>query len=313
MEQFEQYAFVLNLFGYDGPLPVRIADDVELNRSTPSQATAISEFLASYGRTSWLGPNLYDFEPIMPGLTGGIFFTPVPPTQRRFWVLNFSGDDMPIWRLATAAQLTRSELEIGATFNPRQGNAIKQLEPARVFHFWEQHRQPIIQPLVPDELRDAAFYRDAMENLAKVDGEAEQTVTRVYSDFARLSFGPKSGELVLLGHFALIEALITHDPRGSGDSLNHQLSTKMPLLMRRFSLPLQPTDYFTIADARKVWKKLYGIRSTIAHGGLVDIRPGALKELRDIETIFKFVRVALKQLLIYAIEDPQFVFDLKAC
>jgi hypothetical protein len=311
--RFDQYAFVLNLYKYEGSLPIAISDTVELDFSTLDQSQRIQELLGYYGHTPRSGSWLYTVEPVDEVPIGSHFFTPIPPDRVKFWVLNFSGDAMPIWRLSSATQLTNAQLEIAATFNPAQGNSINQLEPARLFHFWEQHRQPVSQPLNAGDLHSAVAYRDTMESLAASNEEAAQAIVRVYSDFVRLSMGPRSGELVLLGHFGLIEALITHNPNEFGDSLNHQLSTKMPLLMRRFGVPLQLSEYFSITDPNRAWKKLYSIRSKIAHGEGVDIRPGALKELRDIDTVFKFVREALKRLLIYAIDDPEFIFDLKKC
>lgn len=315
MEGSDQYAFVLNLFACNDALPFPIGHDLALDRSTPAQARRISEFLTGYGSGARMsgGPWLYEVEPIKSNSVGSHFFSPIAPEQRKFWVLNFLGDDLRIWRFANATQLTNAELEIGATFDPCRGDSIKQLQPARVFHFWEQHPRPIVQPLDAADLRDARSYQEKIEALAAIQEKAEQAVVRVYNDFVRISLGPRSGELVLLGHFALIEALITHEPSKSGDSLSHQLSTKMPLIMRRFELPLQLDSYFSIGDPNRLWKKLYGIRSRIAHGERVDARPGFLGDLRDLDTIFKFVRDALKRLIIYAMHEPQLIFDLKAC
>lgn len=142
---------------------------------------------------------------------------------------------------------------------------------------------------------------------------AKQSAVRVFENFVSLSAGPRHGELPLLGHFALIEALITHDPHQSGDSLNHQLSTKMPLLMRRFEPPLIMADYFDIADEKKTWKLLYRLRSKVAHGEFGAFARGTQSPLRNIDTVFKFVRSSLKRLLILSLKEPQFVFDLKAC
>src|SRR2546423_1795172 len=166
MTGFDQYAFVLNLYKYEGPLPIAISDTVELDHSTVDQSQRIQKLLGYYGHTSRTGQWLYTVEPIDETRVGGHFFTPIPLDRVKFWVLNFSGDDMPIWRLSSAAQLTNAQLEIGATFNPAQGDSIKQLEPARLFHFWGNYRQPVTQPLNIADLHTAAVYRDKMESLA---------------------------------------------------------------------------------------------------------------------------------------------------
>lgn len=313
---FDSYAFVLNLYKYMEPLPLQIANNIAFDRATAAQAERIRELLGQYGNSIHTGQWLYSVEPLEEPLKGTHFFVPIAPNQTKFWVLNFFGDPIAIWRFSTAAQLTDAELDIAATFHPKQGNGIQQLEPTRIFHFWQQHFNPVLQPLNSVDLLNALRYRDKMEDLASKGGsttEAVDTVVRVYSDFAQLSFGPRSGHLVLLGHFALIEALITHDPHKLGDSLNHQLSNKMPLLMRRFDVPLNPSSYFAIDDPKILWKRLYEVRSIIAHGGRLNFKKDRLRELGDIDSVHRFIRTALKRLIVHAMYEPQFVFDLKAC
>lgn len=61
---FDQYAFVLNLYRYEGCLPIAITDTLELNRSTAVQSHRIQELLQYYGRTSRTGQWLYTVEPV---------------------------------------------------------------------------------------------------------------------------------------------------------------------------------------------------------------------------------------------------------
>src|SRR5207302_7818668 len=88
------------------------------------------------------------------------------------------------------------------------------------------------------------------------DDPAKSLILRVFDDFIELSHEHRIGHLRLLGHFALIEALITHDPAESGRRLSHQVRTKMPLLMRRFHGPLVVNEFFAMPDSQQAWTVL---------------------------------------------------------
>ena len=122
------------------------------------------------------------------------------------------------------------------------------------------------------------------------------------------------GHNALLNHFSLIEALITHEPTAAaGDSLNHQISTKMPLLFRRFTEPVAFPRGFETTDQKKLWKLLYGVRSRFAHGDVADFRSGQFSRLGDFQAVERFVYLALKSLLKLALHEPDLVYDLKSC
>jgi hypothetical protein len=190
-----------------------------------------------------------------------------------------------------------------------------QIEPARIFHFSQSHIDPVSQSLDMDDVMRAKGFADKIREFRVcVEDEAKTAVVRIFDDFVALSAGERYGHLPLLGLFAAIEALITHDPHEFGDSLNHQLSTKMPLLMRRFKQPINIAEYFQ-ADCgpARAWKLLYDVRSRFAHGGVPIFTKGKLQQLRDFHSVFGFVRASTKRLLIQALEEPQLIFDLKSC
>src|SRR5207302_11518262 len=115
----------------------------------------------------------------------------------------------------------------------------------------------------------------------------------------------------------LSEAVIAYDPAESGRRLSHQVRTKMPLLMRRFHGPLVVNEFFAMPDSQQAWTVLYRLRSCYAHGEKPDFdkpsRERGFKELDGLYEVYRFVRESLKRLLILALEEPQLVFDLKAC
>jgi hypothetical protein len=73
-----------------------------------------------------------------------------------------------------------------------------------------------------------------------------------------------------------------------------------------------PIDYSPFGDTstEAVWKKLYELRSRIAHGAFVDFT-GALAVLDDAYTVEVFLRQTIRRFLRGAIEEPVLFVDLK--
>lgn len=117
-------------------------------------------------------------------------------------------------------------------------------------------------------------------------------------------------ELLCLGLFAVIESLITHNPKGESDSISHQIAAKVKLLSNRFERGVEH-DFGSIEDG-KLWKKLYDFRSKLAHGGKVDFR-GTFQILTDAYTVQLFLEEFLRALLRFALVEPRLCMDLKEC
>jgi len=123
-----------------------------------------------------------------------------------------------------------------------------------------------------------------------------------------------SSEFVVIGLFAIIEMLITHNPKleDRGDSITHQMQTKIPLLSRRFKRELPTHSYFGDADDAKIWTAMYAYRSAVAHGGVADFTK-KLSLLKNPENANNYLRLAVRSLLRQAFEEPELYRDLKKC
>jgi|GEM_PF-3686283 len=121
-----------------------------------------------------------------------------------------------------------------------------------------------------------------------------------------------SSPLNILGHFIVIEMLLTHKPNGKemADSLTHQIKSKMKFLTPRLSMPL---DYQSFGEAaiEQIWTSLYSWRSKIAHGDISDFTKAELQKLKTQEKAYSFLESATRNLLVYALEQPELVQDLK--
>lgn len=314
----DSFAFVLNPFHYGGNLPIELMPGCHLGKANSEQLTMIKGVQEKLGR---VGRSMaFDREPIPKGLRESPHWDRKLRPRTTFWVINFRTAERDVSEFRQASQLTDNEIAIGALFPPKEQVHMPNVEyPWIIESFFDRDWHNDAQPLNVADLEKARQLVHAIRSFRQEekDDRAKQLVVRVFDDFVSLSNDHRIGHLQLLGHFGLIEALLTHNPAASSPRLSHQIRTKVPLLMRRFHRSLLPSDFFAINDSQQVWALLYRLRSCYAHGEKPDFektgRDGGIKELSDLERVYCFVRESLKRLLILAIEEPQLVFDLKAC
>lgn len=164
-----------------------------------------------------------------------------------------------------------------------------------------------------------------------LDGAAAAELARAYERYRALDLSKHSGvaraielldglkrvlhdsDLRILGLFAVMEMLLTHKPNDKevGDSLLHQISTKIPLLSARFSTPLDYSVFDSGVTEEKIWKALYDYRSTIAHGGIPDFKKKPLSSLRSREVAIDFLEDATRRLVRHALNEPELIDALK--
>lgn len=125
-----------------------------------------------------------------------------------------------------------------------------------------------------------------------------------------------------VGHFALLEFLITHSPTNDSNSIGHQLKSKLALLWKKFEPALPPTihqksgDFVTPVDSnvvRSTWKAMYLYRNRIAHGGEIDFKNREIRELKDNWSAAWLVTETATAVARVALRDPHLVADLKIC
>lgn len=125
---------------------------------------------------------------------------------------------------------------------------------------------------------------------------------------------PWRSDCETLGLFSIVEILVTHRPRSSdaGDSITHQVSTKLPLLMNCFAPPIDPSPRFGQSKPATIWNKLYDYRSNLAHGSELDFA-SKLIVLGHAENVRGFLREITAALLRHSLVEPELLRDLRAC
>lgn len=154
-------------------------------------------------------------------------------------------------------------------------------------------------------------WRRAFAALEKFDAATHPGIARAVDLFDRINRLPLTDDFRILGLFMTLEMLLTHNPNDKevGDSLSHQICTKVALLERRLAKPL---NYAVLSEANSntVWKKLYAFRSAIAHGGTADFK-GALSILQSPQAATEFLAEATALILRHALDEPALFDSLK--
>lgn len=158
--------------------------------------------------------------------------------------------------------------------------------------------------------------RTALEGFTTAEGEEYPTIKKALKDFVELKDLPKRSPFQIVGIFSIIENLLAHNPkRGTPNSINSQLKSKIKLLNNRFSDEIDFHSYFpgpnTVTD-EIIIEKLYDYRSSIAHGDFTDFER-SLEILSNPSKVREFLHTLLRRIIIQSLKEPQLITDLKRC
>ena len=235
---------------------------------------------------------------------------PLLPSEHRYYVIRYTGTNVHSQRISYAAAISDLELTFPLELVRAQGGVGWISHPIIFNHFYLSVMPP---PSILVNEEALSQISRIFERMGKIE-QQHPAVLRAIEMFASLNLLPPQSEFQVLGLFAIIELLITHAPRVSeqGDSIKHQVRTKIPLLSRHANYPFDYRAFFGQCNEDTVWSKLYDYRSSIAHGGLPSFEKD-LQMLNSRHAVVQFLRYATKSLLRYALEEPQMYADLKKC
>lgn len=121
---------------------------------------------------------------------------------------------------------------------------------------------------------------------------------------------PNTSNLLTLSYFSILEALLTNG-RSNGESITNQLIYKSKLLLNMSGM-ISYQHLFHNINYDNLWKKLYKLRSNIAHGNKFDFQ-NELSPLKNINTVNIYLDMVVQQLLKFSLNHQQLVDDLKSC
>jgi len=313
----KSFAFILNNIEVQGVLPVEVAPGHLFEKASADEVSKIKEMLDLLMPFPHAMIKRYPYEsdtvetPLKSGTGYSYNQVPLPEERWKYWIISFQGTNAELEQVQSAAHLLKSDLELGFHI---LGNAPGGFvwHGAKVFSFFDHPNAN--RPAITVTSDEIAQIRENYSLIKEVCTDHED-VARAFGKLTDLKTLPRSSELVVIGLFSIIESLVTHNPgrAESGDSLTHQIRTKIPLLSKRFQRDLDCGKYFGATPEKKLWEALYKYRSIIAHGEHCDFEKGELKKLKDRKNVTTFLHEVVKSLLLLALREPILVSDLKKC
>lgn len=307
---FRPYAFVLNVKELVHESLVEVAPGYTLRRAQDAEIAYIKEFITEHSARS-LSTSIWETRPVASGK-----LPKLPKKLWRYFVIEFDTDDPDLDLLEAALAVATTSLEIAFAKIRVDVNGVTR--PACLY------RTPrLFQSISALDLAGAER-DDQMLSVGKAEGdeirqiftrmaEHDHTIlglTRVVELLLELKDLPRFSPLQVLGYFAILESVLTHQPNPEDryESITRQITQKLALLNRRWSSQLDYTP-FAGAAHEKIWSKMYAYRSAIAHGRKPDFK-SQLGLLKDANSANLLIRDAVKKAIRQAFVEPQLMADL---
>ncbi|MFD1315257.1 hypothetical protein [Namhaeicola litoreus] len=121
----------------------------------------------------------------------------------------------------------------------------------------------------------------------------------------------------IVSYIACLELLLVNGSQDRLKSISGQLQTKLNLLNNQWDNPIIIENHIKgpqTLTLGKVMETIYSYRSVVAHGDFIDFSK-KLNILEDLDRvdILNFVRTILKKVIIYSLQNPKLIRDLKKC
>ncbi len=310
----KSFAFVINKINVQANLPFEIVPKHFFQRADAKQVETIKKRLRLFG-SSERHDGVYERIDVSVGnpQAGNVRTENLPQESWRYWVVTFEGTSSAIPDIEVAFSLLRNEVRFGFTHLAIEGGGQGLTWSSGPMSIYTNQLAYFEWPeptIVESELRDVTANYSTLMAMKEQFPNIYQAAHR----FHQLKNIPEFNHFLVIGYFSVIESLITHAPELTEpmDSLTHQVKTKMNLLIKKFQRPLVYGDYFKITDGDKVWTRLYGYRSKLAHGDTADFN-NQFKDLKSPKDAMRFLNEAAKLLILYAMREPQLITDLKKC
>jgi hypothetical protein len=307
---FRSFAFVLNVKRLIDADRIEIASGYVLRQAQKSEVEYIGEFLTSqFGRKS--DAAIWETRPTAPGKQPKL-----PRKLWRYFVIEFGNDDPNLDLLEAALAVAPVSLDIG--FVKLRVDVSGVVRPGCVYrapslfqslsalNFASGNRDKLLHS--PDKAEGKQI-RDILELMAGHD-HTILDLSLVVDLLLELKDLPKFSPLQILGYFAILESVLTHQPNPGDryESITRQITQKLALLNRRWQ-PALDYSSFGGASHEKIWAKMYAYRSAIAHGRRPDFK-SQLTLLKNADGANALIRDTVKKAIYQAFLEPQLMLDL---
>lgn len=308
------WTFILTPLNFTRSLPYVISPGLVINKANKSQIAQIKDKF-EYFRIFSFPQHFYEFE-LQKSNENPNWFVPVSLNEEdwRYFVIEFD-DDKKLADLHYASHISDLKLDICSLYFYNSGGFSLRL--GSVVNVFSSNPLSTFPQIDEERLNDLTItYQKYLIVTGGIGGNTDYPeLHRALVMLDGLDLLSPQHPFLVLGLFAIIEMLITHNPKleDRGDSITHQMQSKIPLLSNRFKSKISVEDFFGEISEKKIWAALYKYRSCVAHGGLVDFSSKELKIVKDAETVKRFLLDVVKKMIRHAFYEPQLYRDLKAC
>jgi hypothetical protein len=300
-------------------LPFELASGITFDRATPDEIDRFKALFPAVRGTSTMMSVFEAYECIRtieqtPGGGARLLLENLPPKLWRYYVVRSDDNGNKNIDLTQVSLVTAASLDIGSIYLHGIGHG---WSPYALVNLYSMSGMKETITITEANLRELG---DVYRLKLFVAGNHVQAgpfpeIKRAFEMLNALRILPATSSFHVIGLFAILEMLITHNPEleDRGDSITRQMKSKIPLLSNRFDRPLPYHQFFGDTAHGAVWSKLYAYRSAYAHGGVPDFTRGPLVALRSEANANEFLRVVVQSIIRNSLKDPQLYRDIKEC
>ncbi len=313
-----EWSFILNCIEITCDLPFEISTGIRINKASFDQVVKIKERLISLlGGDYHKGiESLYEKGFIKsPEFPNQFLPTELPQEKWRYYIVEID-DDTGKKKIYLQFASNTSLLPMDIISLSFKNNDVSGWRTGSAHNFFFGKIAGPAKRAGLDELLDLSeAYNLYVNTTGGVCTQSEYPeLVRAQELLDNLSLIPEFSGFHILGLFSIIEMLITHNPKleDRGDTITHQMQSKIPLLSKRFKHKIDSESFFGEVSDKKIWAALYKYRSAIAHGGTADFK-GDLQVLKSETKAKEFLLDVVRKMIRHALSEPILYQDLRLC
>jgi hypothetical protein len=317
---FRPFIFIGEKLAPTFAIPYQIGGIAVLKRADAHQVQAIKSIvkpdkLLSILRQGDRETNIYEHNLIKTPMPHGDSFSLVPlkEVDYQYWIIELSGEFLGDYSLIQAIFLLSTKLTVLASIG-EIGQHFHKALLAAVFYtdVTLLHKPPT--SISEDDMGELIEIYERLKTF-RASTFHSSYIGKALKDYENILDIEWSNPFKIISIFSIIESLLTSNQKNTDSSINKQLQKKIKLLNNQFHRKIDFSAYFKGPDTlteENIIEKLYAYRSKIAHGDYYDFNK-ELQVLSDHEIVLDFLTILVKRILLYAMQFPQLVVDLKEC
>lgn len=229
---------------------------------------------------------------------------PIPAPTPRWWLVSFADGIDHTETLNMAGELIRPKINFamqGAIGNENDHYAtahvlLRQHEADRICReSWMPYRPQLV---TPQAMANFKLYFGKLEGKDVI--HETKYAMKLFLDSMSLDM---RSTLKTLSYFSVIECLITRH----GPTITTQILNNIKPIMEKSDTPPDTAKYFGVIEYKKLWETLYDIRSRIAHGSTIKLKPF----IKDLGNVNSFLELVIIEIAKIALTDPDLVRTLR--